>query len=110
MWHTPYYSYNDQIVEAGNQAGYTFVHKAIDTKDTETFDMLHAPASQYIYTDNVIENIINALSPGAVIPIAVGINGERVDYLYQKLELLVIAIQEAGYDIVPVSQLLKAQK
>ena len=72
--------------------------------------MLHAPASQYIYTDNVIENIINALSPGAVIPIAVGINGERVDYLYQKLELLVIAIQEAGYDIVPVSQLLKAQK
>lgn len=110
LWHTPYYSYNDQIVEAGNQAGYTFVHKAIDTKDTETFDMLHAPASQYIYTDNVIENIINALSPGAVIPIAVGINGERVDYLYQKLELLVIAIQEAGYDIVPVSQLLKAQK
>ena len=25
LWHTPYYSYNDQIVEAGNQAGYTFV-------------------------------------------------------------------------------------
>ena len=47
------------------------------------------------------------ISPDAVIPVSVGIaDGSRSDYLYEQLPLLIASITEAGYDIVPVSQVL----
>ena len=43
-----------------------------------------------------------------VIPVAVGVSGgSRKDFLYDKLDLLLVAILDAGYDIVSVTQLLQ---
>ena len=55
----------------------------------------------------IIEEITNTLKDGMVIPVSVGVSGgTRQDYLYDKLDLLIAAIPDAGYDIVSVGQLL----
>jgi hypothetical protein len=46
--------------------------------------------------------------PGSIIPVRVGQEEDgRGDYLYQKLDVLIDALIERGYSIVPVSLLIE---
>ena len=54
----------------------------------------------------IMEGIFKVLKDKAIIPVSVGLsNGTRTDYLYNKVDVLISAILEKGYKIVPVSQL-----
>ena len=56
----------------------------------------------------IIEDIVSQLEDEMIIPVAVGVGaGSRENFLYDKLDLLLVAILDAGYDIVSVSELLK---
>jgi hypothetical protein len=56
----------------------------------------------------MIERIINAKKSGAVIPVRLGLlNGGRDEYLYLRIEVLLDALINAGYTVVPVSKIAK---
>ena len=64
--------------------------------------------STYKTATMIIQQIVSQLEDGMVIPVAVGVSGgSRKDFLYDKLDLLLVAILDAGYDIVSVTQLLQ---
>lgn len=109
LWHSPYYKTNEQILEAGKLAGYTYVDRTIDTMDTVTLEKAAtSDISTYKTANSIIESIVGQLEKDMIIPISVGVGaGSREDYLYDKLDLLLVAILDAGYDIVPVSTLIQ---
>jgi hypothetical protein len=52
--------------------------------------------------------VVAAAKPGSIIPIRLGtMDGNREDYLYRELALLVDDLIGQGYQIVPVSTLIE---
>ncbi len=106
LWHTPYYVLNPVIAEAGKKAGYTYVGNGMAPPDWVTFEMGLSAPGLYKSASEITDSILGNLSPGAVIPVSVGKpQGVRSDYLYEKIDMLVNGIIEAGYEIVPVTDL-----
>jgi peptidoglycan/xylan/chitin deacetylase (PgdA/CDA1 family) len=111
LWHTPGYVVNDAIKKAGREAGYTWVNKGLAPPDGVTLEIAGTKKIPYYSASDMIETIYRVLSAsnsreGFVIPVSVGVsNGTRKDYLYQKLDLLISVIVEAGYEIVPLDRL-----
>ena len=63
---------------------------------------------KYVSTADLIDEIMNVLkvSGGGIVPVTVGISkGSRVDYLYDYLPLLLSAILDEGYKVIPVKYL-----
>lgn len=108
IWHAPHYQINPQVLEAGELAGYTYVDRSINPKDNVTFQQAATTdITTYQTAVAMIEEITCRLEDGMIIPVSVGVSGgTRQDYLYDKLDLLIAAILDAGYDIVNVGQLL----
>lgn len=105
FWHSPFYGYSPLIEKAGRAAGYTLIKNRIQTGDTLTIETAMQKHLEYKNTSELIEDIIAQLHDGAIIPVSVGFNqGTRSDYLYQKLDVLINAIYESGYRIVPISK------
>lgn len=111
LWHTPYYSVNDEILRAGASMNYTCVGRDIDCLDwVSAMDAARIPAS-YLGAHALVERIVSQVKPGSIVPIRVGIpEGGRTDYLFLELPLLINALEELGYDIVPVSTLIEHAK
>ncbi len=109
LWHAPFYTTNKAVLEAGDLAGYTYVDRSMDPLDTITFEQAAVKdISTYKTATMIIQQIVSQLEDGMVIPVAVGVSGgSRKDFLYDKLDLLLVAILDAGYDIVSVTQLLQ---
>ncbi|MCM1321892.1 MAG: polysaccharide deacetylase family protein [Bacteroides sp.] len=108
LWHTPYYYYNDMIARAGEQSGYRYIHGNLLPGDTVTLEAAACNDGVYVSAAAMIDNLAAALHDGAVIPVSIGVSGGiRRDYLYDKLDLLISAAKDAGYDIVCVSDLHK---
>ncbi len=106
-WHTPYYRNSDLIESAGENAGYTLVENVLYIDDTVTLETAVKKGTAYVSSSELIENIIPKLYDGAIIPISVGVSdGRRPDYLYEKMDILINAIYEAGYAISPVSKVI----
>ncbi len=107
FWHTPFYRTSELIEEAGNNAGYSLLENVLHVHDTVTLEEAATKGNIYISSTDIIENVISNLYDGAIIPIAVGVSdGRRADYLYEKMDILINAIYEAGYAIEPVSKLV----
>ncbi len=108
LWHTPYYSVNSDIVEAGASMNYAYVGRDIDPLDwVSRTDAASMPGS-YLGAHAIIEKILAQAKPGSIIPIRLGVpEGGRDDYLFRELGLLIDALVGAGYDIVPVSDLIQ---
>jgi len=108
LWHTPYYTVNSEILEAGKSMNYAYVGRDLDSLDwVSRADAARLPGS-YLPAHGIIERVVAAAKPGSVIPIRLGVpEGGRDDYLYSELALLVDALQCAGYEIVPVSTLME---
>lgn len=111
LWHTPYYSVNDDILSAGASMNYTSIGRDFDTLDwMSAVDAAKYPGS-YLDAHSIVERIVTAAKPGSIIPIRLGTpEGGRADYLFLELALLVNALEDQGYDIVPVSTLIEHAK
>ena len=111
LWHTPYYSVNDDILRAGASMNYSYIGRDIDCLDwVSATDAARIPAS-YLGAHAIVERIVAQVKPGSIIPVRVGIpEGGRADYLFLELPLLINALKELGYDVVPVSTLIEHAK
>lgn len=105
-WHTPYYKTTEAIIKGGRDAGYTLVRPTTKQLDLQTLEDTAKNSTTYYSSAKIIEGIFSVLKDKAIIPISVGLsNGTRTDYLYNKIDVLISAILEAGYEIVKVSDL-----
>lgn len=111
LWHTPYYSMNSDIIEAGASMNYVYVGRDLDPLDWVTKDDRGSLPGAYLDAHAIVERVVAAARPGSVIPIRLGsADGGRDDYLFLELDLLINALKEEGYDIVPVSTLIEHAK
>lgn len=113
LWHAPYYVTGGPVIEAGEALGYRHIGRDINSLDAvpqfsvDGLDPLYRPTSE------LIERIIRRVQPGSIIDITLGIPGEgelvegRRDYLYHRLDVLMNALTERGYSVVPVSTLIE---
>jgi len=113
LWRTPYGVVNRPILDASKELKYTLVGRDVDSLDSvskggDTPSDLYAPSAQ------LVEKILKDKKPGSVIQLSVGIpgeltghNGKRDDYVFQKLDVLINALLQQGYHLVPVSTLIE---
>ncbi len=110
MWHDPKYEGGEKIIEAGRNAGYAYVMPFTGVKDSVSFEDAIYGRGKYASPSAIIDAYMKYLksSSGGVIPVTVGISsGTRESYLYDNLDLLLSAILDAGYDIVPLRYILE---
>lgn len=109
MWHAPYYAATEKIIQDGKKAGYDYIDIKNSDCDSVTLEQAVAGKGKYLCPGELIESYIKTLSEGEkVIPVTVGISrGTRESYLYDNLDLLISAILDAGYEIVPLRYILE---
>ena len=107
LWHAPNFHSNEMIKNAGESAGYSYVDSWTEVNDRLSFeDVLKDKSKIYKSADEIISCITENLYDGMVIAVNVGnIKGNRSDYLYEKLLLLIRSILISGFDIVPLENL-----
>jgi hypothetical protein len=113
FWHTPNYEASAAAKKAGQEAGYTWVNKGLAPPDRVTIEDAITGKTPYLSASTIIDAMSARLvstdksTPSSfIIPISVGMaNGTRGDYLYDKLDVLISAILEAGYEIVNLEDL-----
>lgn len=111
LWHTPYYSLNSDILEAGASMNYTCVGRDLDPLDWVSKEDRGSLPGAYLDAHAIVERVVSAARPGSVIPIRLGsADGGRDDYLFLQLDLLINALKDRGYEIVPVSTLIEHAK
>ena len=87
---------------------YTYVGRDVDPLDW--VGRFQGSLTQGLYSGahDLVERAVAAVKPGSIVPIRIGIpDGGREDYLYNELPLLINALLAEGYEIVPVSALMK---
>ncbi|HPE89189.1 MAG TPA: polysaccharide deacetylase family protein [Spirochaetia bacterium] len=108
LWHSPHYSTSTDILESAAQMNYTYVGRDVDPLDW--VGRFQGSLTQGLYSGahDLVERAVAAVKPGSIVPIRIGIpDGGREDYLYNELPLLINALLAEGYEIVPVSALMK---
>jgi peptidoglycan/xylan/chitin deacetylase (PgdA/CDA1 family)/Tol biopolymer transport system component len=106
LWHAPWYFVNTNIVEASEEMNYTYVGRDIETLDWVDRD------DDFLYydSDEIINRIGEQIEPGSIIPLTIGSESDRGDYVFQNLELLLNGLIKEGYQIVPVGILMENDK
>lgn len=96
LFRPPYGDYNNTLIEAANNAGYHVIQWSVDSLDWKDYG-----------ADNIVDTILNhqALEDGAIILMH---NGAK--YTKDALERVIIGLQDKGFEIVPVSQLIYTGK
>jgi peptidoglycan/xylan/chitin deacetylase (PgdA/CDA1 family)/WD40 repeat protein len=108
LWHAPYYFVNSDIIEASQEMNYVYVGRDVDPLDWVTRETSISTRDIYFPAAELVERAIGEKKPGSIVPVMVGrTEGERKDYFFQKLDLLIDALIKRGYDIVPVSVLIE---
>ncbi len=110
MWHDPVYEGGEKIIEAGKNAGYTYVMPYLDVRDSTSFEDAIYGRGKYVNASTIIDMYMKHFKSngGGIVPVTVGISsGTRENYLYDNLDLLLSAILDAGFDVVPLRYLLE---
>ncbi|PKL24269.1 MAG: polysaccharide deacetylase family protein [Spirochaetae bacterium HGW-Spirochaetae-3] len=108
LWHSPNYSTSTDMLESAAEMNYTYVGRDVDPLDW--VGRFQGVLTQGLYSDahDLVERTVAAIAPGSIVPIRIGIpDGGRADYFYNELPLLINAVLAEGYEIVPVSVLMK---
>jgi peptidoglycan/xylan/chitin deacetylase (PgdA/CDA1 family) len=106
IWHAPGYFSNKTLKNASELSGYKFIDNVLAVKDTVTVERAILGLEQYIPTSELIESIVNNAKDGTIIPISSGISeGKRIDYLYDKLDLVLSGLLKRNFEIVTVNEL-----
>ncbi len=109
LWHAPYYVVNTDIVEASREMNYTYVSKDVDPLDWVTSTDRAVSTGMYASAADIVLRILAQKKPGSIIPIRIGqpTDGQREDYLFTQLDLLLNALITSGYSVVTVSTLME---
>lgn len=110
LWHAPYYKKTEDVVAAGKKAGYSYVDTSVHSYDTVTLEEAATCSAQYFTTAEIIDIYMKTLleNGGGIIPVTAGIaGGSRKTYVYDSLDLLINAILDEGFQIVPVRTLIQ---
>jgi peptidoglycan/xylan/chitin deacetylase (PgdA/CDA1 family) len=108
LWHAPYYFVSSELIAASAEMGYTYVGRDVDPLDWVSRQVTETAADIYQPAARLVERAVGRGKPGSIIPVRVGQEEDgRGDYLYQKLDVLIDALIERGYSIVPVSLLIE---
>ncbi len=109
MWHAPHYAASEKIIQDGKKAGYDYIDIKNPVCDSVTLEQAVNGKGKYLCPGKLIESYVKTLDEGEkVIPVTVGISrGTRESYLYDNLDLLISAILDAGYEIVPLRYILE---
>ena len=105
FWHAPQYKATAAMKQAGEAAGYHYIDAGKLSLDTVTLEgaVSGGGRTQYLTASQIISYYISTVQAGYVIPVSTGIaRGSRSDYLYEKLDLLIAALLDADFEIVPV--------
>jgi peptidoglycan/xylan/chitin deacetylase (PgdA/CDA1 family) len=108
LWHPPFYRASAEISSAASRTGYTTIGRDIDPMDWVGHDEARRMGiSQYSASD-MIERIMEGKGPGSIVPIRLGLlPGGRNDYLFLRLEVLLDALAREGYELMPVSTIVR---
>lgn len=107
FWHAPQYKATDAMKKASAASGYRYVDCGALSLDTQTFERALLQKENYFTASEIISHYAQNAHSGDVIPIITGISdGSRSDYLYDKLDLLITALWDAGFEIVPIRQFI----
>jgi peptidoglycan/xylan/chitin deacetylase (PgdA/CDA1 family) len=108
LWHAPYYFVNSDTLQATREMNYVYVGRDVDPLDWVTRQMSITTRDIYYPAGKLVERVMAEKKPGSIVPVMVGRPiGERQDYFFHKLDLLIDALIKRGYDIVPVSVLIE---
>ncbi|MCR5494880.1 MAG: polysaccharide deacetylase family protein [Treponema sp.] len=110
LWHDPVYEGGEKIIEAGNNAGYTYVKPFLGVRDSTSFEDAIYGRGKYVNASEIIDIYMRYLKSngGGLLPVTVGISsGTRENYLYDNLDLLLSAILDSGFDIVPLRYIVE---
>ncbi|ULQ59417.1 polysaccharide deacetylase family protein [Brucepastera parasyntrophica] len=107
LWHAPFYVASPMIIAAGEKAGYRYISPDITVLDWVTSGQKTNVPGLYKKSAEIIEDVIAEKKPGSIIPVRIGKPGGRDDYLFDKTDLLINALVEAGYSIVTVDTLIQ---
>ncbi|MDA3810753.1 MAG: polysaccharide deacetylase family protein [Spirochaetaceae bacterium] len=110
LWHAPYYFVNSDIIEVSENHNYAYIGRDLDSLDWVAKDSGGTLSSIYFRSSEIIERIVKMKQPGSIIPITVGKNATRDDYLFSKIDLLIEALKTSGYDLVTISKLIENSK
>ncbi|MFC2281912.1 MAG: polysaccharide deacetylase family protein [Treponema socranskii subsp. buccale] len=109
LWHAPFYRATAAARKAGKKAGYAYA-------ESVTGDMRNGANTRYnpsAYTEyrnaaDFIESCLASLSEngGGIVPVSVGSSRDPTnERVYRKLDLLISAILDAGFDIAGADEL-----
>ena len=92
LFRPPYGDYNNTLIESANALGYHVIQWSVDSLDWKDYG-----------ADSIVDTILNhkALGDGAIILMH---NGAK--YTKDALERVITGLQDKGYEIVPISQLI----
>ena len=92
LFRPPYGDYNDTLIDAANSLGYHVIQWDIDSLDWKDYG-----------ADNIVSRVLDNdhLGNGSIILMH---NGAK--YTPDALECVITRLQEKGYEIVPISQLI----
>ncbi len=107
LWHAPYYYLNREILETTGILDYTYVGKEMEIPDWIGKGSAENGRSGYAESLELIDRILDQVTPGAIIPLTLGRFAERDDYLYMKLGMLIEGLILEGYEIVPLYNLME---
>lgn len=108
LWHAPYYFVSSDIVQASREMNYIYVGRDVDPLDWVTWEMSLTTRDIYFPASKLVERVVEEKKPGSIVPVLVGRpEGDRDDYFFHKLDVLIDALIKGGYDIVPVSVLIE---
>lgn len=111
IWHAPYYFVSDDVIAAGQSANYIYVSRDVDSLDWVPRRTDEGLSQLYMPSAELVERILSTKRPGSIISMQVGTpgsvnSGGREDFLFQRLDILINSLVDAGYDVVPVSALI----
>ena len=92
LFRPPYGGYNDTLIKAADKCGYYTIQWSVDSLDWKDYG-----------ADNIVKTVLQHknLDNGAIILMH---NGAK--YTKDALERVIVGLQEMGYEIVPISQLI----
>ena len=110
LWHAPYYAVSSPILAASAKMNYTYVGHDVDPLDWALEDVSLGVAES-LSVSEMVRRIISLKKPGSIIPIRLGLKDQRSGgYLYNNLDVLLNALLEEGYTVVPVSTLIEHER
>jgi hypothetical protein len=110
MWHAPRYRANDAVKDAGRKAGYAYIDALCGGKGDITLEQAAAGQKGYLSSAQIMNDCLSELEKngGGCIPVTAGYaHGTRADYVYDYLDLLISAVLDAGYEIVPADGIVQ---